>query len=138
MTSRRGPASRLWYGGLLHGDLGRSVLLQQSVGEGSARTPASHPSLTVVSLGLACLIGIPAGLLAAAKITAMAGSGRHGRRADRPFGPPDFWLGFLVLIWVVGVKLGWLPHGWLLPRGAVRRPVRLAATGEPCLAMALA
>ena len=97
------PLARMaqWYGGLLRADLGRSVLLNQSVmGAIFERLPVTL-SLAGLSLSLACLVGIPLGLLAASQ------SGRWVDQAT--MGPalvglslPDFWLG-LVLSWVVGV-----------------------------------
>ncbi len=105
------PLARMvqWYGGLLHADLGRSVLLNQSVmGAILERLPVTL-SLAGLSLALACAVGIPLGLLAASQ------SGRWVDQATMGtalvgLSLPDFWLG-LVLIWVVGVKLGWLPTG---------------------------
>ncbi len=105
------PLARMvqWYGGVLRGDLGRSILLNQSVGQAVLERLPVTLSLTFVALALACLIGIPAGLLAAAKArrwpdqvtmaSAMVG-----------LSVPDFWLG-LVFIWVFGVQLHWLPTG---------------------------
>jgi peptide/nickel transport system permease protein len=105
------PLTRMaqWYGGVLHGDLGRSILLNQSVGQAVLERLPVTLSLTFMALALACLIGIPAGLLAAAKArrwpdqvtmaSAMVG-----------LSVPDFWLG-LVFIWVFGVQLHWLPTG---------------------------
>ena len=122
------PLARMaqWYGGLLRADLGRSVLLNQSVmGAIFERLPVTL-SLAGLSLSLACLVGIPLGLLAASQ------SGRWVDQATMGtalvgLSLPDFWLG-LVLIWVVGVKLGWValgadPAGWLrsmiLPAGTL-------------------
>jgi peptide/nickel transport system permease protein len=105
------PLARMvqWYGGVLHGDLGRSILLNQSVGQAVRERLPVTLSLTFIALALACVIGIPAGLLAAAKArrwpdqvtmaSAMVG-----------LSVPDFWLG-LVFIWVFGVQLHWLPTG---------------------------
>ncbi len=112
------PLARMaqWYGGLLHADLGRSVLLNQSVmGAILERLPVTL-SLAGLSLSLACLVGIPLGLLAASQ------SGRWVDQATMGtalvgLSLPDFWLG-LVLIWVVGVKLGWLPTGGYVALGA--------------------
>lgn len=112
------PLARMaqWYGGLLRADLGRSVLLNQSVmGAIFERLPVTL-SLAGLSLSLACLVGIPLGLLAASQ------SGRWVDQATMGtalvgLSLPDFWLG-LVLIWVVGVKLGWLPTGGYVALGA--------------------
>ncbi len=98
-----------WYAGLLHGDLGHSVLLNQGVGQAILQRLPVTLSLACLGLGVACLIGIPTGLLAAAKArrwpdqAAMAG-------ALVGLSLPDFWLG-LMLIWLLGVKLHWLPTG---------------------------
>jgi peptide/nickel transport system permease protein len=112
------PLARMaqWYGGLLHGDLGRSVLLNQSVMQAILERLPVTLSLAGLSLSLACLIGVPLGLLAAAQ------SGRWIDQATMGtalvgLSLPDFWLG-LVLIWVVGVKLGWLPTGGYVALGA--------------------
>ena len=109
------PLARMaqWYGGLLHGDLGRSVLLQQGVGQAVAERLPVTLSLTGVSLALACLLGIPAGLLAAAKARRWPDQAAMGA-ALVGLSVPDFWLG-LLLIWVVGVKFGWLPTGGFVP-----------------------
>jgi peptide/nickel transport system permease protein len=105
------PLTRMvqWYGGVLHGDLGRSVLLNQSVTQAVLERLPVTLSLTFMGLVIASLIGIPAGLLAAAKVrrwpdqTTMAG-------ALVGLSLPDFWLG-LLLIWIFGVQLRWLPTG---------------------------
>ena len=112
------PLARMaqWYGGLLRADLGRSVLLNQSVmGAIFERLPVTL-SLAGLSLSLACLVGIPLGLLAASQ------SGRWVDQATMGtalvgLSLPDFWLG-LVLIWVVGVQLGWLPTGGYVALGS--------------------
>ncbi len=105
------PLARMvqWYGGVARGDLGRSILLNQSVGAAVLERLPVTLSLTFMALALACLIGVPAGLLAAAKVrrwpdqVTMAG-------AMVGLSVPDFWLG-LVFIWVFGVQLHWLPTG---------------------------
>jgi peptide/nickel transport system permease protein len=109
------PLERMaqWYGGLLRADLGRSILLNQSVMQAILERLPVTLSLAALSLSLACGVGVPLGLLAAAQ------SGRWTDQATMGtalvgLSLPDFWLG-LVLIWVVGVKLGWLPTGGYVP-----------------------
>jgi len=98
-----------WYGALLRGDLGRSVLLNQSVAQAILERLPVTLSLAGLGLALACLVGIPLGLLAAAKAGRLADQASMGA-ALLGLSLPDFWLG-LVLIWTIGVKLGWLPTG---------------------------
>ena len=102
-----------WYGGLLQGDLGRSVLLNQGVTQAILERLPVTLSLAFLGLTAACAIGIPAGLIAAARAhrwpdqVAMTG-------ALIGLSVPDFWLG-LVLIWLLGVQLHWLPTGGFIP-----------------------
>ena len=105
------PLERMiqWYGGVLHGDLGRSISLNQGVGEAVLQRLPVTLSLTFVALTIACLLGIPAGLIAAAKARAWPDQAAMGA-ALIGLSLPDFWLG-LLLIWLFGVKLGWLPTG---------------------------
>jgi peptide/nickel transport system permease protein len=98
-----------WYGGLLRGDLGRSVLLNQSVARAIIERLPVTLSLAGLALALSCLIGIPLGLLAAARARRWQDQAAMGA-ALLGLSMPEFWLG-LLLIWLVGVKLGWLPTG---------------------------
>lgn len=111
----RPPLERMasYYAGLAQGDLGRSILLNQSVGSAILERLPVTLSLTGIGLGVAALIGIPLGLLAAAKA--------HRWQDQTAMGVslvglslPDFWLG-LLLIWVLAVKLQWLPSGGWVP-----------------------
>lgn len=105
------PLERMvqWYGGVLRGDLGRSISLNQGVGEAVLQRLPVTLSLTCVALSIACLLGIPAGLIAAAKARRWPDQAAMGA-ALIGLSLPDFWLG-LLLIWLFGVKLGWLPTG---------------------------
>jgi peptide/nickel transport system permease protein len=107
----RPPLERMvtWYVGLAQGDLGRSILLNQSVGSAILERLPVTLSLAGIALTVAALIGIPLGLLAAAKA--------HRWQDQTAMGVsliglslPDFWLG-LLMIWTLGVKLQWLPTG---------------------------
>lgn len=93
--------------GLLHGDLGQSIFLGQSVGEALASRAEPTFFLTLFSILIATAIALPVGVLSAVKrgtvfdqvvvtLTMVAAS------------VPSFWLG-LILIQVFAVGLGWFP-----------------------------
>lgn len=100
--------------GAVVGDLGSSILTGQPVApELIKRFPATL-ELALVSLGIAVVVGIPLGVIAAL---------RRGEPIDTlammvslgGISTPLFWLG-LMLIWVFSVKLGVLPvHGRISP-----------------------
>ena len=102
-----------WYGRILHGDLGQSILLHRSVASAIVERLPVTLSLAALALLLALLLGICAGVLAAMW---------HGSWADQSLmtlallglSVPEFWLG-LVLIFLFAVGLGWLPAGGYVP-----------------------
>jgi peptide/nickel transport system permease protein len=98
-----------WYAGLLHGDLGRSLLLGQPVVEATfLRLPVTL-ALSAYALVLTLLLGLATGIIAAlrqnswvdqaAMVAAMLG-----------ISMPSFWLGLLMIL-VFAVNLHWLPTG---------------------------
>ena len=98
-----------WYGGLLQGNLGRSILMGQPVIDVMLfRLPVTL-ALAAYALVLTLLIGLTAGIFAAL---------RHNTWVDQVamifamFGIslPNFWLGLLMIIFFA-VMLGWLPTG---------------------------
>jgi peptide/nickel transport system permease protein len=109
------PLERMlsWYAGLLQGDLGRSILLNQGVGSAILERLPVTLSLAGIALLLAALVGVPLGLLAAAKAHQWQDQAAMGT-ALVGLSLPDFWLG-LLLIWVLAVKLQWLPSGGWVP-----------------------
>jgi peptide/nickel transport system permease protein len=102
-----------WYGRILHGDLGQSILLNRSVAQAIVERLPVTLSLTALSLVFAVLMGVVAGLLAAM---------RHGTWADQSLmilallglSVPEFWLG-LMLIFFFAVRLHWFPAGDFVP-----------------------
>lgn len=102
-----------WYWNLLHGDLGRSYLLNRSVADAVLERLPVTLSLAGLALTLAIVLGILLGAAAAVN---------HNRTLDQGamalalvgLSLPDFWLG-LMLIVLFGVHLGWLPTGGFVP-----------------------
>jgi peptide/nickel transport system permease protein len=98
-----------WYGDLLRGDLGHSFLLNQSVASAILERLPVTLSLTALSLGLALVIGMTAGIVAAVRANTWVDQGAMAL-ALVGLSLPDFWLG-LVMIYLFAVVLGWLPTG---------------------------
>lgn len=102
-----------WISGLVHGDLGVSLLSGQKITPIVVdRIPATF-QLTFVSLFFTVLIGLPAGFLA----------GKYrGSWIDKVLSPaallglsmPVFWIGTLLIL-VLAVQLRWLPTGGYVP-----------------------
>ncbi|RWR07447.1 ABC transporter permease [Paenirhodobacter populi] len=92
---------------LLHGDLGQSIFLNQSVGQALLSRAEPTFFLTLFAILIATAIALPVGVLSAVKrgtlfdqivvtVTMVAAS------------VPSFWLG-LVLIQIFAVQMGWFP-----------------------------
>lgn len=97
----------LWAGQVLSGDLGESFYYKQSVASLIAQRIEPTFSLAALTMAIAVLLSVPLGAIAA---------WRFGGWFDRAlmgfsvagFSIPVFVLAY-VLIWVVSLKLGWLP-----------------------------
>ncbi len=102
-----------WLGGVLRGDLGESVFINDSMGNILLEHLGPSLSLTCYALVLATLFAVPAGIIAAKN---------RGRLPDQlvsitsMFGisMPSFLLG-LLLILLFAVKLKWLPSSGYTP-----------------------
>jgi peptide/nickel transport system permease protein len=97
----------IWFGKVLRGDLGESFFFKMTVAQLIAQRIEPTLALALCTIVLAVLVAVPLGVLAA---------WRHGGWLDRTlmgfstlgFSIPVFVLGYL-LIWLVSLKLGWLP-----------------------------
>lgn len=102
-----------WYGGLLNGDLGRSLLMGQPVLQVMLFRLPITLALALYALLITLVLGLLSGLFAAL---------RHNSWVDTAamvfamFGIslPNFWLGLLMII-LFAVWLGWLPTGGYVP-----------------------
>ena len=97
----------IWFGNVLQGDLGESFFFKKPVAELIAQRIEPTLALALTTIVVAVVIAVPLGTLAA---------WRHGGWLDRAlmgfstlgFSIPVFVLAYL-LIWLVSMKLGWLP-----------------------------
>jgi peptide/nickel transport system permease protein len=100
-----------WMSGILHGDFGMDFISKAPLGELlSQRLPVTL-ELTLLSMGLAILVGIPGGVLAA------TGS-RVARRLTDAYvvagiSIPDFWLGIMLVLFFSGTLVLLPPSGYV-------------------------
>jgi peptide/nickel transport system permease protein len=102
-----------WYGRVLRGDLGQSILLNRSVTAAILERLPVTLSLAGIALLLALLLGVSAGIIAALN---------HNRWPDQAvmslsllgLSVPEFWLGLMFVV-VFAVGLGLFPTGGFVP-----------------------
>ena len=111
-----------WLGGLLRGDLGVSFATGKTVSMVLRDAAPISLSLGLVSLGFTFLIGVPVGMLQAA---------RRSGTTDRVltvlttavYAAPSFWLALaLVAVFTYGAATLGLPATWRLPAFGLRTP----------------
>lgn len=98
-----------WYAGLLHGDLGRSILLGQSVFWATMQRLPVTIALSLYALVVTLLVGVGAGILAALRQNSWVDQAAM-MVAMLGISIPNFFLGLLFIVWFA-VGLGWLPSG---------------------------
>lgn len=97
----------IWFGHLLEGDLGRSITSQQDVMPLILSRFWVSAQVVLVAVLLAGLVAVPAGMIAAWRQNSALDLFLVGS-ATLLLSVPTFWLG-LVLLLLLGLKLGWLP-----------------------------
>lgn len=96
-----------WLKELAHGNLGQSIFLQRPVTQALWERAEPTLFLTLFSIAIATLIGVPCGIVSAVW---------RGRAVDQMFSGfamlgasiPSFWFG-LILMQIFAVALGWFP-----------------------------
>ena len=103
-----------WIGGVLKGDLGESLRIQKPVLDLIKEKLPVTLQLAALSMVIALLIGIPAGIISA---VAKDSAWDYLANAFALWGlsTPNFWLGILMIL-LFSVSLGWLPaSGYVSP-----------------------
>jgi len=103
-----------WIGGVLRGDLGESMRIQQPVATLIAEKLPVTLQLAAMAMVFAIAIGIPAGIVSAVRKGTAWDVGANVL-ALGGLSVPNFWLGIL-MIFLFSVTLGWLPaSGFVSP-----------------------
>jgi peptide/nickel transport system permease protein len=102
-----------WYGGLLRGELGRSIFLGKDVTQATIERLPVSVSLSLYALGLTLLLGLFSGILAALRQNTWVDQAAM-MFAMIGISMPNFWLGLMMIV-LFSVHLGWLPTGGYVP-----------------------
>ena len=110
----------IYLGRVLRGDLGVSIVRGDPVLSDLLRRFPATVELSVAAIALALALGIPIGIVSAVRRNSVLDSlSRVG--ALTGVSMPIFWLG-LMLAWLFGVWLRWLPTGFRLEPGTPFEP----------------
>lgn len=97
----------IWFGHVLQGDLGKSITTQEAVAPLILSRFLVSAQVVLVAVALACLVAVPAGVIAAWRQDGPLDFALVGI-ATLLLSVPTFWLGLLMLL-LFGLKLQWLP-----------------------------
>ena len=97
----------IWFGNVLRGDLGQSFYYKTDVTTLIGQRIEPTLSLALITISIAVLVAVPLGVLAAWRFGGWLDRGLMGFSV-LGFSIPIFVLAYL-LIWLVSLKLGWLP-----------------------------
>ncbi len=97
----------IWFGKVLHGDLGESIGTQQAVLPLVWDRFVVSGRIVVAAVLMAVLVAVPLGMVAAWRQDSWADLTLVGA-STLLLSVPTFWLGLLILL-LFGLKLGWLP-----------------------------
>ena len=102
-----------WLGGLLHGDLGNSLVTGQPVTEQILHRLPATLTLAAAGLIVGLLIGLPAGIMSAVKPHSSLDISAS-ILSQIGVSIPDFWLGILLVL-LFSLTLGWFPSQGYTP-----------------------
>ncbi len=103
----------IWMGGVLHGDLGKSIDTRQSVAHDIVKAFPKTLSITILAFLFGVIVSVPIGVLAALR----RGSVFDFLASSTTFigiSLPPFWFG-IVFILIFAVQLRWLPSVGYVP-----------------------
>jgi len=110
----------IYVGKVVRGDLGISIVRGDPVGRDLLRRFPATVELATSAIFLAVLFGVPIGIVSAVwRNSFMDSASRVWALVGVSM--PIFWLG-VMLAWVFGVELGWLPTGFRLDSGTDFKP----------------
>lgn len=123
-----------WLGGLVRGDLGSDYISGSSLATLLSTAVPVTVELTILSMGLATLVGVPLGVLAASR-------GRAWRSASEGFviagiSIPDFWLGIMLVLLFAGTMKVLPPSGYVRLSDGVGQNLRYMVLPVVTLAVA--